>query len=152
MENLEAYPPDVTEKLMRLASVPSMEILKVCHDSFKPPRGGGWPTVIFRALKLTRAALFAVRIECFCNDLGESGSNGKTWWQQITAELLGNYYFELKEAQLTAEPPGPEAPCATFLSMRGARGMGVAEVESELRIKGSWCKKIADSSTKWKVH
>ena len=128
-----------------------MGILKVCSDSFSPPQGGGWPTVVFRLLKILGASLFVIRTESFVNDLGESGSNGKTWLQQVWAELLGSYYFELKETQLTSDPPGPEAPCATLLSMRGARGMGVPEVESEICIKGAWCKKLADSSTKWKA-
>ena len=145
------YPADLLSKFDKLASLPSMGILKTCFDSFAPPRGGGWSTVVFRVFKLLGAAFFAVRIESFCNDLGESGSNGKTWFQQVMATLLGSYYFELKETQLTADPPGPEAPAATLLSMRGARGMGVAELESEICIKGSWCKKLADPSSRWKV-
>jgi len=155
VKSLEAMqsdlPATLIDKFAKLAKLPSMEILGFSYECFAEPRGGGWLVVIFRVVKFIAAALFAVRVESFCNDLGESGNNGKTWLQQVLAGLLGSYYFELKETQLTADPPGPEAPAATLLSMRGARGMGTPEVEAELCIKGSWCKKLADSSSKWKA-
>ena len=56
-----------------------------------------------------------------------------------------------KETQLSRPPPGPEEPAATLLSMRGHRGFGTPEAEGELCIQGTWVKKLADPSTKWRA-
>ena len=108
-----------------------------------------WALTVFRGGKCQAAALFCVRAEAFVIDDGATGNNGKTFLQAVMEQTFGGYAAQLKDTMLTQSPPNASSPDPALLMLKGSRGLGTPEVETTLKIRAAWLKKLADPSTQW---
>ena len=104
---------------------------------------------VYRACKVQACALFAVPVEIFVHDRGDTGNNGKTWLQSVMSVVAGEYYEPIDEGMITQRPPHPKDCNSALFSLIGKRALGLPEVEKTIKVQGSWLKKLADPATVW---
>ena len=139
-----AYPPGIVSDLQKLAEFPEFRLLKMANALWE-----NWPVTVYRACKVQACALFAVPVEIFVHDRGDTGNNGKTWLQSVMSVVAGEYYEPIDEGMITQRPPHPKDCNSALFSLIGKRALGLPEVEKTIKVQGSWLKKLADPATVW---
>jgi putative DNA primase/helicase len=76
------------------------------------------------------------------------GRNGKGWWTEVLATLLGTYATSPSLDMITSKLPPANSPSPALLALRGVRGAFITEAEQSLKIYTSTVKLVRDHASK----
>ena len=109
---------------------------------------GSWAQVTLYVLKVSAKTVFArTHIEQLWIWTGR-GRNGKGWWTEILATLLGTYATNPSLDMITSKLPPANSPSPALLALRGVRGAFITEAEQSLKLYTSTLKLVRDHASK----